>query len=111
MLSTAQEVALDRLGNTFILAVLPYRKSNTFMIYTSTMTSKGQVVIPKKVRDAMNLSPHQRVQVSQRLTDGKIVAVVESVPDIMALAGKFKAPKGKNALKAREYMQTHYERR
>ena len=81
------------------------------MIYTSTMTSKGQVVIPKAVREAMKLAPNQRVQVSKRIEGGKAVAVVESVPDIRELAGKFK-PKRKviDPVKIRAYMETHYER-
>lgn len=80
------------------------------MVYTSTITQKGQVLIPKKVRDAMKLMPNQRVVISERIEGGTVKAVVEPVPDIMELAGKFKAPKGKNALKGRGYMQTHYER-
>mgnify|MGYP001585361493 len=34
----------------------------------------------------------------------------KKVLDILDLAGSFKVPKGMNALKAREYMQTHYKR-
>jgi len=34
----------------------------------------------------------------------------KKVSNILDLAGSFKAPKGMNALKAREYMQTHYKR-
>ena len=79
-------------------------------MYTSTITQKGQVLIPKKVRDAMKLIPNQRVRISQRVEGGTIKAVVESEPNIMELAGKFKAPKGKNALKGREYMEKRYER-
>lgn len=82
------------------------------MMYSSTITKKGQVVIPKRLRDALKLSASRRVSVTPRMEGGKVVGVVvEPAPDIMELAGKFKAPKGKNALKAREYMQTHYERR
>ena len=81
------------------------------MIYTSTMTSKGQVVIPKPIRDAMKVTPKRLVRVTQSTRGEKTIAVIESVPDIRELAGKHKAPKGKNALRAREYMQTHYGRR
>lgn len=81
------------------------------MIYTSIITQKGQILIPKKLRDAMNISPNRRVRVSQRVEGGKVVVIVESAPDIMQLAGAFK-PKRKtiNPVKIREYMETHYER-
>ncbi len=75
------------------------------------MTQKGQVVIPKRLRDAMKVAPRQNVTVSGRVEGDKTVVVIEKAGDMMELAGKFKAPKGKNALKAREYMQKHYERR
>lgn len=81
-------------------------------MYSSTITKKGQIVIPKRLRDALKISPSRRVSVTPRMEKGKVIAViVEPIPDIMELAGKFKAPKGKDALKAREYMQTHYARR
>ena len=81
------------------------------MIYTSTMTSKGQVVIPKPIRDALKFTRQRRIQISQRVIDGKEVAIVESVPDIRDMAGKFK-PKRKvvDPVKIRAYMETHYER-
>ena len=76
------------------------------------MTRKGQIVIPKPWRDAMELSHGRPVDISPQMKAGKIIAVVvKPAPDIMELAGAFKAPKGRNALKAREYMEKHYERR
>ena len=81
------------------------------MIYTSMMTSKGQVTIPQRIRKAMKLLPKQRVQFSERVEDGETVTVISPVPDIRELAGKFK-PKRKviDPVKIREYMETHYER-
>lgn len=104
------ETPLDKVSNTYTLKVLPY-VSVTHMIYTSAITSKGQVLIPKRLRDAMKLVPRQRVTVSEREEGGKMFVVIERAHDIMSLAGRFKAPKGKNALKAREYMEKQYGHR
>lgn len=38
--------------------------------YTSTMTSKGQVTIPKELRDALGLKPSDRVFFSRSDKDG-----------------------------------------
>ena len=32
------------------------------------------------------------------------------IEDLLDIAGMYKAPKGKNALQAREYMESHYKR-
>ena len=72
----------------------------------ATVTQKGQVTIPINIRNFLGLKPYSRVGFSRM--NSKVV--LESTPDIMDLAGFIKAPKGANALKAREYMQTHYKR-
>lgn len=71
----------------------------------ATVTQKGQVTIPLDIRNFLGLKPYSRVGFSR--INNKVT--LESTPDIMDLAGFIKAPKGVNALKAREYMQTHYK--
>ena len=54
----------------------------------SIMTSKGQVTIPKSVRDALGLRPGDRVRFT-READGRVVVGPERV-DVRALAGMLK---------------------
>jgi AbrB family looped-hinge helix DNA binding protein len=75
-------------------------------ILTTTVTQKGQVTIPVEIRNFLGIKPYSRVKIS---VVNKAVKL-EPMPDILELAGFIKAPKGMNALKAREYMQTHYKR-
>lgn len=81
------------------------------MIGTTTLTSKGQIVIPKSVRDAMKLTPRQVLRVTKRSEGGKTVAVVEPVGDISELARTFK-PKRKalDPVKIRAHMEKRYAR-
>lgn len=45
----------------------------------TTMTTKGQVTVPKRIRDAMGLAPGSRVDF-QLLQDGRIALVKEGTP-------------------------------
>lgn len=72
----------------------------------ATVTQKGQVTIPFEMRNLLGIKPYSKVRISVHNDAVRL----ESTPDIMDLAGFIKAPKGMNALKAREYMQTHYKR-
>lgn len=78
------------------------------MTYQSTMTQKGQVVIPKPVRDLLNIKPNQRVVffVDKR----KKRASIKPAEDILDLAGFLRPKKVVSALKARELFEKHYER-
>ncbi len=78
------------------------------MTSLTTITQKGQVTIPLAMRTILGLEPYDRVQI--KMEDGFVK--VEPVEDIIDLARKwkFKAPKGKNALKAREWMEKNYKR-
>lgn len=80
------------------------------MIYQSTITKKGQITIPKSLRDVLGLKPASKV--SFELEKNKKGIKIKKEQDILDLAGKFK-PKGKvvNALKVREMMSKHYGRR
>lgn len=80
------------------------------MIYSTTLTKKGQVTIPKYIRDTLELEAGERVFFE--LEDKTNEVKIKTYPDILDLAGTFKVKK-KNRMdpvKAREYMETHYER-
>lgn len=72
----------------------------------STVTQKGQVTIPKKFREKLGIGVYEKVNIEAKKDHLKITPVV----DILELAGKYYAPKGKNALKAREEMAKNYKR-
>lgn len=55
----------------------------------STMTQKGQVAIPKSIRDIFNLKPYDKVYFE--VQEGKIVAT--PVPTIDEMFGLFKTSK------------------
>lgn len=54
----------------------------------STITSKGQVTIPKAIRDALGVGPGDRV-LFVRHDDGTVVVQPETV-DVRTLKGRFK---------------------
>lgn len=86
-------------GITFTIGI-------TYFKGITTVTQKGQITLPKKIRDKFNISPRDNVVV--KIEDNKIV--VDKAGGILSIAGKYNAPKGKNALIAREYMENNYER-
>ena len=77
-------------------------------MYLSTVTQKGQVTIPVYFRRRLGLKTNSRVSFVE--SKGRIL--VEREPDLVDLAGTLKPKKniGVDPLKAREYMETHYER-
>lgn len=77
-------------------------------IITTTVTQKGQVTLPKIMRDMLNILPNSKVLVSVAKESIKIKSVG---PDILDLAGTFKIPKGASGvLEAREFMEKNYSR-
>ena len=72
------------------------------------MREKGQVTIPLAMRKLYGVKPYSKVIFEAG--EGYIkVSAGEDILD-MARKWKFKAPKGKTALKAREWMEKHYRR-
>ena len=60
----------------------------------STITSKGQITIPKSIRTALQLESGDRVQF--RLRDDGVVEMLPETGDLIALFGILKPPKGKH---------------
>lgn len=82
------------------------------MQFQSRVTQKGQVTIPKKMRDRLRIRPHTTVRFH---FNEKINAVIiTTVRDFAELAEMFGPPpkhRGVDPVRAREYMEKHYERR
>lgn len=80
------------------------------MTYSTTLTQKGQITIPKVIRDALRMAIGQKI--SLELEREKEEIRIRVFPDILELAGTIKVNKNKGVdpVKAREYMETHYER-
>ncbi|MBI4130564.1 AbrB/MazE/SpoVT family DNA-binding domain-containing protein [Candidatus Roizmanbacteria bacterium] len=74
----------------------------------TTITQKGQITIPKKLRMQYGFRSYDRVI----LEPGDDHVKVRPVKDILDLAGTFKPRKnaGVSVLKAREAMEKNYER-
>ena len=76
------------------------------MTFITTVTQKGQVTLPKKVRDQFGIAPFSKIAI---VTDSTTIRI-EPTQDILDLAGTFHPKKGKSVLKAREAMEKKYQR-
>ncbi|MBU1017028.1 MAG: AbrB/MazE/SpoVT family DNA-binding domain-containing protein [Patescibacteria group bacterium] len=74
--------------------------------YITTVTQKGQVTIPKILRDAVGIETYKKVSVKSK---GKYIFIYPN-KDILDIAGKIKTQNKKPALLAREYLEKGYER-
>lgn len=72
----------------------------------TTVTQKGQVTLPKKVREMFGVKKYDKVLVEPRTDYIKI----KPTEDIIDLAGKYKSDKNKSPLKARKFMEKNYRR-
>jgi len=72
----------------------------------TTVTQKGQITLPKALRELVNIDVYDKVIVKL----GKGFLKIEPTEDILDIAGKYKAKKGQSALKARELMEKEYKR-
>jgi AbrB family looped-hinge helix DNA binding protein len=64
---------------------------------TATMTSKGQITVPKEIRERLGLRTGDRVAFRER-TDGSIVVEAEKTVDFRSLRGILPAPARKVTL-------------
>ena len=78
------------------------------MAYLTTITKKGQITIPKEIREALKLKEGKKLEIEFARKKKEIR--VKPVIDILDLAGTFKPKKRINVLKAREAMERRYER-
>jgi len=78
------------------------------MLYQTTMTKKGQITIPKEIREILKLEEGERLEIEFEKRKGEIK--IKPVLDILDLAGTLKPKRKINVLKAREAMEKRYER-
>ncbi len=78
------------------------------MSYQTTITKKGQITIPKEIREILKLEEGKKLGVELEKRKGEIK--IKPAPDILDLAGTFKIKRKINVLKAREAMEKRYER-
>lgn len=78
------------------------------MIYSTTITKKGQVTIPKKVREALGLDPTKKVTLEFEKKNRS--ARIKPAEDFLEFAKKVNVKRKIDPIKAREYMERHYER-
>jgi len=78
------------------------------MTYQTTITRKGQVTIPKDIRDILRLDKGKKLEIEFEEEEREIR--IKPTQDILDLAGTFKLKKRTNVLRAREKMERDYER-
>ena len=78
------------------------------MTYQATVTQKGQITIPKQIRDVLELKQSQRVLIEY--DDKQHVAKIMPAYDFLELAKQAKIRKKVDPLKAREQLEKKYER-
>lgn len=72
----------------------------------TTITQKGQITIPKYLRDKYRIEEYTKVTIEEENDHLKIIPT----KDILDLAGIFKPKKKKSVLKARRAFETNYNR-
>ncbi|MFC1623580.1 AbrB/MazE/SpoVT family DNA-binding domain-containing protein [Patescibacteria group bacterium] len=75
-------------------------------MYQTTITSKGQIVVPKYIREVLGVKAGNKLILN--LEDNKVV--LEAPKDIVDLAGFFKPKKIKDPLVLRRDFEKNYER-
>jgi len=82
------------------------------MQFKTTVSSKGQIVIPKKLRDILKIKSQQSITIS--LDEKKKEVIIKKEADILDLveSGQFplRSKKSVSALKARDLFEEKYER-
>lgn len=78
------------------------------MTYHTTITRKGQIVIPKKIREQLHIQINQKLFLDMDEKKGEIT--IRPAKDILELAGKFKPKRRVNPKGEREALEKHYER-
>ena len=78
------------------------------MTYTSTVTQKGQITLPKNARNKLGIRTRQKVIIEVKKDHIKILPTY----DVLSIAGflKTKVKKSANILDARESFEDGYSR-
>lgn len=79
------------------------------MTYSTTITQKGQITIPKPIREALGLEEGEKLEVE--LEKRKKEIRIKPAYDFLEIAKKIKVKKRIDPIKAREYMEKFYEPR
>lgn len=75
----------------------------------ATITSRGQVVIPYKIRKSLNLKTHQKILFTLD-EKTKHIFITPPTADVLSLAGKFSSPKKASFQEERDFFENQYER-
>jgi AbrB family looped-hinge helix DNA binding protein len=78
------------------------------MSYHSTITRKGQLTLPKKVRELLHLGLGERVLLEPDTCGTQLK--ITTVPTIKELKGSFVVKKSLNPVVIRKQMEGHYTR-
>lgn len=97
---------IDKSFSKFYTIGITLRESIKYMQVITTVTQKGQVTLPKQLREAVGIHEYDKVLVESGQGYLKIMPTV----DILDLAGTFKSPKKKLLSKAREAFEKNYQR-
>lgn len=76
------------------------------MVYTATVTQKGQITLPKELRDKLGIRKYEKVKFDLKKDHLKITPV----GDFLSFAGKFPITKGSSVLEARDAFEKRYKR-
>jgi len=78
------------------------------MVYQTTITRKGQITIPKEIRDILKLEGGKKLEVE--LEREKKEVRIKPTHNFLEFAKKIKVKKKVDPVKAREYMEKFYVR-
>ena len=78
------------------------------MTYQTTITRKGQLTIPKGLREALGLELGRRVILEQEKHSQRVK--ITAVPSLGSLAGSFRAKTPRDPIALRKRMERHYKR-
>jgi len=79
------------------------------MTYQTTITKKGQITIPKEIREILKLTEGKKLEIELEKEKGGIK--IKPTHDFLKIVKEIKVKKKVNPVKTREYMEKFYGRR
>lgn len=76
------------------------------MTYQTTITRKGQITIPKEIREILKLGEKERLIIEIEEKKGEIK--IKPAEDFLEFAKKIKVKRKIDPVKTREFMEKHY---